>query len=267
MFSYDRKSSPDLVKYGIEYRNGTSICDIRFAGLAQEKIKAYLVMPSGSGPFAGIVFLHPGPGSRSTFLDEALILAGKGASSLLIEAPWADGPAFGMRASGKPEDVREWFKQITIDLRRAIDLISSIPSVDKDRIACVGHSIGALFAGILSGSDERINASVLMAGVGSFTDVAALNMPGLVGDELERYRQIMQPIDPVGFVRNAAPSALFFQFGLQDVFFPKQNFLDFFAAGSEPKVVQWYDADHYSLNEAGRSDRIEWLKSVLALKA
>lgn len=86
MFSYDRKSSRDLVKYGIEYRNGISICDISFAGLAQERIKAYLVMPSGSGPFAGVVFLHPGLGSRSTFLDEALILAEKGAASLLIEA-------------------------------------------------------------------------------------------------------------------------------------------------------------------------------------
>jgi len=265
MFSYDRKSSPDLVKYSIEYRNGISICDISFAGLAQERIKAYMVMPSGSGPFAAILFLHPGPGSRSTFLDDALILAEKGAASLFIEAPWADGPAFGMRASGKAEDVRDWFKQIAIDLRRAIDLMSSIPIVDKERIACVGHSIGALFAGILSGADGRIKASVLMAGVGSFTDVAALNMPGLAGDEPERYRQIMQPIDPAGFVRNAAPSALFFQFGLQDVFFPKQAFLDFFAAGSEPKVVQWYDADHYSLNEAGRSDRVKWLTSILGL--
>ncbi|MHB8120049.1 MAG: alpha/beta hydrolase family protein [Methanothrix sp.] len=261
-FSYNQKAPLNQEEAGIEYRNGISVHDISYAGLKEGRIRAYLVVPPGKGPFAGVIFVHPGPGSRSSFLDEALTLAKANAICLLIDAPWANGPEFGKRASGRPEDVRDWFIEIAIDLRRSVDLISSLGSVDINRIAFVGHSLGALFGGILSGVDKRIKASVLMAGVGSFTDVALLNMPTLAGGELEKYKKIMEPIDPMRHIINAAPSVLFFQFGLQDVFFPKQKFLEYYEAGSEPKSIQWYNADHYRLNEVGRFDRIEWLKKT-----
>ena len=265
IFSYNQKAPLNQEEAGIEYRNGVSVHDISYAGLKEGRIRAYLVVPPGNGPFAGIIFVHPGLGSRSSFLDEAITLAKANAICLLIDAPWANGPEFGKRASGRPEDVRDWFIEIAIDLRRAIDLISSLPNVDLNRIAFVGHSLGALFGGILSGVDKRIKASVLMAGVGSFTDVAQLNMPNLAGGELEKYKTIMEPIDPVRHIKNAAPMALFFQYGIQDVFFSKQKFSDYYDAGSVPKSIRWYNADHYSLNEEGRSDRIEWLKECFQL--
>ena len=265
MFSYNQEAPLNKEEVGIEYQNDISVHDISYAGLKGGRIRAYLVAPPGKGPFAGVIFVHPGPGSRSSFLGEALTLAKAKVVCLLIDAPWANGPDFGKRASGRTEDVRDWFIEIAIDLRRAVDLISSLPNVDINRIAYVGHSLGALFEGILLGVDKRIKAGVLMAGVGSFTDVALLNMPTLAGDELERYKKIMQPLDPLRYIENAAPSALLFQFGLQDVFFPKQKFLEYYEAGSNPKSIQWYNADHYSLNEAGRSDRIEWLKECFQL--
>jgi cephalosporin-C deacetylase-like acetyl esterase len=262
-FSYNLKAPLNQEEVGIEYRNGIFVHDISYAGVKGGRIRAYLVAPPGKGPFAGVIFVHPGPGNRSSFLDEAIALAKANATCLLIDAPWADGALFGKRASGRPEDVRDWFIEIAIDLRRAVDLISSLPSVDINRIAFVGHSLGALFGGIMSGVDKRIKASVLMAGVGSFTDVARLNMPTLVGDELEKYKKIMEPIDPLLYIKNAAPSVLFFQFGSNDVFFPRQKFLEYYEAGSNPKSIQWYNADHYSLNEEGRSYRIEWIQGFL----
>ena len=249
-FSCSRMAPLNKEEAGIEYHSGISVHDISFAGLKGGRIKAYQVVPSGKGPFAGVIFVHPGPGSRSSFLDEAVALAKAKAACLLIDAPWANGPEFAKRASGRPEDVRDWFVEIAIDLRRAIDLISALPGADINRIAYVGHSLGALFGGILSGVDKRIKACVLMAGVGSFTDVALLNMPNLSGGEKEKYKKIMEPIDPLRYVRNAAPAALFFQFGLEDVFFPKQKFLEYYEEASVPKYIQWYDADHYSLNVA-----------------
>ncbi|MDD2836190.1 MAG: alpha/beta fold hydrolase [Methanothrix sp.] len=182
-------------------------------------------------------------------MDEAITLARSNAVCLLIDAPWAKGAEFGKRASDRPEDVRDWFIEIAIDLRRAVDLISSLPVVDINRIAYVGHSMGALFGGILAGVDRRIKAGVLMAGIGSFTDVAQLNMPSLAGEELERYNTIMEPIDSIGYIKNAPPSALFFHFGRADAFFPRQKFLEYYGAASDPKSIQWYDVDHYSLSE------------------
>jgi uncharacterized protein len=262
-FSYNQKTPLNQEEAGLEYRNGISVHDISYAGLKGGRIRAYLVAPAGKGPFAGIIFLHPGPGSRSSFLDEAITLGKSGATCLLIDAPWANGPDFGKRASGRPEDVRDWFIEIAIDLRRAVDLISSLPGVDTNRIAFVGHSLGALFAGILLGVDKRIKAGVLMAGVGSFIDVALLNMPTLAGDELEKFKKIMEPIDPLRHIRNAAPTALFFQFGLQDAFFSEEKFQEYYEAASNPKSIKWYNADHYSLNEVGRSDRVEWIQGFL----
>jgi dienelactone hydrolase len=262
----DLKENLSCKEEGIEDRNGIFVHDISFAGEKDGRIRAYLVTPPGKGPFPGIVFVHPGLGSRSSFLDEAVTLSRSGAVCLLIDAPWSDGDQFGRRASGQPQDVCDWFIEIAADLQAAVDLMASQPSVDGNRIAYVGHSMGALFGGLLPEMNRHIIALVLMAGVGSFTDIARLNMPSLAGSDLERYKKIMQPIDPIGHIANSAPASLFFQFGLRDSFFPRQTFLDYYQAASEPKSIKWYDADHFSLNEAGRADRIEWLKKVLRIQ-
>ena len=265
IFSYDRNLPLDLRKAGKKGTGGITINDISWAGLSEDRIKGYLVEPEGTGPVAGIVFVHPGPGDRSTFLDEARELAGMGAACLLIDAPWSDGARFGSRAmASTPEELRTWYVQIAVDLRRSLDLLENFPRVDNGRIGFVGHSFGALFGGILSGVEKRISSSVLMAGVGSFTDVAVLNFPDLNGDPLETFRAAMDPIDPVHYLGHAVPSSLFFQFGRNDAFFPKQKFLDFSGAAPDPKHVRWYDADHY-LVAAARIERREWLSQRLGL--
>jgi cephalosporin-C deacetylase-like acetyl esterase len=265
IFEYDRGLPLNVEDEGVEYRDGISVHDLSYAGLAGKRISAYLVRPSSKDALAGLVFVHPAPGSRSSFLDEAATLARMGAASLLINAPWAYAE-FGEQAlKMRAEDIRNIFVQATREIRRGVDLILAQGTVDENRIGYVGHSLGALLGGILSGVERRIRAFVLIAGTGSFTDVALLNMPDLKGQRLKEYRRTMEPIDPVYYVSRAAPSALFFQFGLHDLFFPRQKFLDYYEAGSEPKSIRWYEADHHRLNEEGRFDRTEWLRTQLRL--
>ena len=265
MFDYDQELPLNVQETGVEHRDEISIHDLSYASPANGRVKAYWVRPPGAGPFAGMIFVHPGPGNRSNFLDEAVLLAQRGAASLLIEAPWAQGEAWG-RTLGQPQGDRQAHTQTAIDFRRAIDVVASRPEVDANRIGYVGHSFGALFGGVLSGVEKRIKAYTLMAGVGSFTDVAALNIPSLTGQTLAEYSQVMTRIDPIHYVGHAAPAALFFQFGLQDDFFARAKFESYAAAGSEPKLVKWYNADHYSLNTEGRHDRLEWLGMQLGLE-
>ena len=157
---------------------------------------------------------------------------------------------------GEPEHDRREHTQTAVDLRRALDLLTSRSEVDGDRIGYVGHSFGALFGGILAGVEKRIKAFVLMSGVGSFADVAAANIPTLRGRALEDYRHELTVIDPIRFIDEAAPSVLFFQLAWDDMF-PPDTLLAYATAGSEPKRIAWYDADHYSVNEMGRDDRVE----------
>lgn len=263
-FDYDRAQPLDVQESNLEYREGVALIDVSYASVAPGRVEAFLVVPSGEGTFPGVIYVHPGPGNRHTFLDEAVELARHGGASLLIDAPWSRGEAWG-RTMGEPEhDLEEHFKMAK-DLRRAVDLLTARPEVDAERIAFVGHSFGALFGGILAGVEKRIKTCVLMAGVGSFTDVAVFNMPQLGGRALDHYRQVLAPIDPLYYVRFAAPSPLLFQFGLQDRAFARDKFVEFAAAGSEPKAVEWYNADHYLPDPGARRDRLEWLRTHLNL--
>jgi dienelactone hydrolase len=263
-FDYYPAPPLDVQESGVEYREGVAIRDLSYAGVVSGRVEALLVAPPGDGTCPGVIFVHPAPGNRHTFLDEAIQLAQCGAVSLLIDAPWSQGEAWG-RTMGEPEHDRREHIQTTQNLRRAIDLLTARPEVDVERLAYVGHSLGALFGGILIGVEARLKTCVLMAGVGSFTDVAAWNLPQLRGPVLEHYRQVLAPIDPLYYVRFAAPAPLLFQFGLQDRSFARAKFIEFAAAGSEPKAVKWYHTDHYLPDPGARRDRLEWLRGHLNL--
>ena len=103
-----------------------------------------------------------------------------------------------------------------------------------------------------------------MAGIGSFSDVAMLNNPDLQGEPLATLQAAMDPIDPIHYIGHAAPSAVFFQFGTNDTIFKRLKFLDFSHAAGDPKLILWYEADHY-LDTTARNDRIEWLSINLNL--
>jgi hypothetical protein len=94
---------------------------------------------------------------------------------------------------------------------------------------------GALFGGILSGVEPRIATYVLMAGIGSFTDVALLNIRDLQGRPRETFRAVMDPIGPIHHIGHAHPSSLFFPFGRNDTFFTPPEVSGFFRSctGSE----------------------------------
>jgi dienelactone hydrolase len=263
-FNYDPAQALDVREAGVEFRDGVAIHDVSFASVAAGRVAAFLVVPPGEGTFPGVIFVHPAPGNRYTFLDEAAELAQYGAVSLLIDAPWSQAEAWG-RTMGQPEHDLEEHLKTAKDLRRAVDVLTARAEVEAERMAYVGHSLGALFGGILAGVEDRIKTCVLMAGVGSFTDVAVLNIPQLRGPALDHYRQVLEPIDPLYYIQFAAPAPLLFQFGLQDRSFACAKFIGFATAGSEPKVVKWYHAGHDLPDPGARRDRLDWLRAHLSL--
>lgn len=265
LFDYDPEFPLDIEETVVEERDGIAIRDLRYTAAPKRRFSAYLVVPPGAGPFAGVIFVHPGPGSRDTFLDESVMLARQGAVSLLVDAPWTEKAVatWGETGTNPEHAVREHILTV-IGLRRGIDILAARPEVDPERIGYVGHSFGALIGGVLSAVERRVRAYVLMAGTGSFTDVAVLNMPDLAGEERATYRRTLAPIDPEGAVGHAAPAALFFQFGRRDDFFTREMSQEFYEAASEPRSIRWYDAGHYLSGEA-RKDRIAWLRAELSL--
>lgn len=278
LFDYDQKAPLDIQPGATKDFEGVKIHDLTYASPKGGRVPAYLVVPAGKGPYAGIVHQHYGLGDRSEFVPEALALARAGAISLLIDAtfirpaPWTRPGGFGDFA--QPEASRDSIVQGVIDLRRGVDLLVSRADIDPKRIGFVGHSYGANIGGILAGVEKRFRSFVLMAGFASATeDMFGASHPGIVvsiqttpKDQLQKYIQTTAPLDAIHYVGHAAPSSVFLQFARYDLFIPQTSAEKFERAASEPKMTRWYATGH-ELNclEALR-DRAEWLREQLGLQ-
>jgi len=245
-FDYDRTVPLDIQKISVEDHNGVAVHDITYGAYSPQygfpikgRMSAYLAKPSGTRPFAGVVFMHwlgETNGDRSEFLEEAVMLANKGVVSLLIEGlfPWHVSP------SSYEADRVQVINQV-IELRRALDVLLSQPEVDPQRIGYVGHDYGAMFGGILAGVDKRVKAYVLMAGMGNFGDWSLTYWPVTGSKSRKEYRDAMADVDPIGYIKYAAPAALFFQFAQNDFYISEEVAKQFYDAGSNPKQVEWYN--------------------------
>jgi len=258
LFDYDDTAPLDLLERSAQTGLECKVRDIEYRGAG--RVRALLVAPPLTLPVGRVLFLHPAPGDRTSFLKDARELASRGIASLLLDAPWSD-PQFGlMMASQPPEESRERLIGAVVDARRGADLLTA---GRPGEVAVVGHSLGALVAGILTGVDPRFKAAVLMAGVGSFTTIARLNAPDADPAWLDAFEQAMGPIDPVHYVRRASSTSFLFQCGLQDRLLRSEQ-VRYFDAAAGDKELRWYEADHYNVNEQGRADRIEWLDAASA---
>ena len=276
MFEYERSLPLDVKETGVEDRDGASIHDISYQSPKGGRVSAYLVVPAGKRrPFAGVLFMHPRPGSRKIFLDEALSFARAGAVSLLIDAPFSrtgESKREFDPAVTKPEADRDIYIQTVIDLRRGVDLLVSRSDVDAKRIAFVGHSYGAHTGAILAGVEKRIKAYVIMAGAPSLTEfLRTSTLPAIVKtrdsltkEQQENYFKTLADVDPINYIGYAAPSSLFFQFGKTDGYPSEDKAKLYSERASNPKLVRFYDTGH-ALNDEAKRDRATWLSEQIAL--
>lgn len=275
-FDYDPKQPLEAKLTLLYERAGVRTYDLLYASPKGGMVTGYLLSPSGTGPFAGIVFGHWGPGDRTEFLPEAAIYAAAGAVSVMIDNPW-NRPAPWRKPQGQglgePEKDRDSWINAVVDLRRAIDLLAARPDVDAARIGYVGHSYGAQWGAILAAIDDRVRAAALLGGV---ADVDAIIVepddPDVVAlrgrhskQELERYLEINRPFDGIRYVPHAAPTPLLFQFARHERSFNEASMKRYAEAASEPKVVRWYDTGHDLNDPRALADRAAWLAPKLGL--
>lgn len=269
LLAYDGRTPPDVKVVGAETRDGVKVEDVAFKGPGGAPVEAYVVSPSeGRGPFAAVLFVHwfapPHPNSnRTQYLEEARALTRRGTVSLLVSTFWSDPARY--RARRWQDDYRNTLNQ-ALDLRRALDVLLSRPGVDAARVAYVGHDYGAMFGALVAGADARPKAYALIAGAARFPDWylfgSASGVPG--GEELEGFRKRFAPLDPVSAVRSSK-AAFLFQYGEDDRFTPRENFVELYLAAPAPKRLMTYASDHPMDAEAIRRDRTEWLAERLSL--
>lgn len=126
---------------------------------------AFLLLPPGKGPYPAVIYLHGQGGDRLEMLYTASWLAGRRAVTLTVESPYSPNRnvELGPGVEGVRQE-RDRTMQGVIELRRAVDLLQSLPEVDDDKIGFVGYSAGARTGAILAGVEPRIRAFVFMSG-------------------------------------------------------------------------------------------------------
>src|SRR6266480_2167742 len=190
---YDRNAPLDIREAGFEQQGGVTVHDISYASPKGGRVPAYLVVPSGKGPFAAVIWGHwywenSEFRNRKEFLQEAVALAHAGVVSLLTDGPIARPGHIEDKAPLNQQQVTDLVQQV-VDMRRGADLLLARKDVDPKRLAYVGHSYNAMVGGILSGVDRRFKAFVLMAG--PMSDEVDLKTP--------EYRNFRQKIGPEKF--------------------------------------------------------------------
>lgn len=272
-FDYDSKAPLDVQEVKVEERNGIVIKDITFASPKGGRVGTYLIVPpQGKGPFAGLMFGHWGLGTRTEFIPEALLYAQAGVVSILPDYPWSRAAEWHKNVDDieHPESDRDTYIQAVIELRRAIDVLQSLPNVDSKRIGYVGHSYGAQWGAILSATDKRLKTCVLIGGVAAGEDIWNSPDPDLVAYKkripeatLKKYVEVNSVLDAVRYVPYASPTPLLLQFARYERYFDEASMKKYENAASNPKQVYWYDTGHEVNDLRALVDRAQWLQKYL----
>jgi uncharacterized protein len=276
LFDYDRRQPlATTTQQAWEEADGITVASISYASPKGGQVPTLLVVPTGRGPFAGVIVQHGMPATKESMLAAGKDLARTGAVAVLVDAPF-NRPEHGGPGSDPlsftPKDRDEQI-QLIVDLRRAVDLLVARPDVDQARLAYYGVSYGAAMGGLLAGVEHRPKAYVLAVGDGGlvshFTgpdDADRPEVQSFPAEQRQRWLQAMRPIEPINFVGKAAPAALLFQAGTRDELIPQQDTRRYYQAASQPKQLRWYAAGH-ELNCAARTDMAAWLARHVRIDA
>jgi cephalosporin-C deacetylase-like acetyl esterase len=254
--------------------DGVTVHDVSWVSTGGGRVSAWLVVPPGDGPFAGIVYLHGSETDRNDFLDEAVAMAHGGAVSVVMDAPFArtgDSRHDELLNFGHPDRERDMNAQAIVDMRRAYDLLAARADIDPARLGFVGHSWGASAGAVLAAVDSRPVALVLISGRPSWTgflrestDAWVAAYKSVYADRWDAYLATLAPFDALPVIGSIDPGRLYFQYGRLDDVVPTSVSAELLAAAPLAKA-DLYDAGH-ALNAAATADRVAWLVERLGLQ-
>lgn len=273
-FDYDKKAPLELKTLNTQKRGDVTVYDITYASPKGGVVPAYLVVPTGKGPFAGVIWGHwywsnSEFRNRKQFLEEAVALAPSGVVSLMTDGPVARPGFVPNNTPLNEQQITDMIQQV-VDMRRGVDVLLARKDVDPQRLAFVGHSYNASVGAFLSGVDRRFKAYVLMAGglsdeVDMKSDAYAQFRQHVGPEKFDAFLAKYAYMDQGKYIAHAAPAFVFLQYATQEEFLTPDRAREYEKVVSEPKRFKLYEAPH-ALNAEARRDRIAFLVEQLKLK-
>jgi dienelactone hydrolase len=262
-FGYDAALPLQYVNRGRINRRAEPIAvdDVSFRA-GHRRIKGYLLLPPGRTRRPAVVFVHGSGGDRAELLEQARRLAGRDVVTLTITEPSTPNPP--ARAPGGAAALLERIQAAqvldVVAIRRAVDLLQSLPQVDKRRIGYLGWSAGARTGTFVAASEPRVRALVLLSAGASPISAYVANAP----PSLRRVvRRVLGSLDPIRYIALARPGSVLLEDGTKDEIVPHAALLNIVHAASSGTTVRWYDAPH-ALDRDAYRDAFDWLVRKLA---
>ena len=236
---------------------GVSADDISFNAPSGATITGELIRGLGKGPHPAVLFVHwlgdPKTTNHTEFEPDAVALARKGVTSLLVDTAWAKPGWFDTVGKSADADVAQAREQVA-QLRSALDVLQ-LMGVDPARIAYVGHDFGAMFGALLAGVDSRPRVFVLMAGVPTMSQWYLL---GKTHPQREAYVAALDALDIRKSLAASHAKGFLFQFASRDHYVKREDAAAFFEAAPLPRGLFTYDADHDLDTPQAHADRLAW---------
>jgi dienelactone hydrolase len=238
-----------------------AIHDVSFRS-GNVQIDGFLLLPPGKGRRPAVVFVHGSGGDRRELLTQAAWLAARNVVTLTITEPsTSNPPAQPATEAAFVGQVRDVQVRDTVTIRRAVDLLQSLPDVDPQRIGYLGWSAGAKTGAFLAASDRRVKALVLLsAGAAQLAEFVA-NAPVALRSSV---RQILGSVDPIRYIAHAKAGSVLLEDGTKDEVVPHSALLNIVHAAPSGTVVHWYKTKH-ALGTAAYHDAFTWLAGKLRI--
>lgn len=214
-------------------------------------VPGLLRLPATNGPVPAALLLH-GYASRKEDMAESAgdALLPLGVASLSIDLPLHGerGDPLELRSLRNPLELAARWRMAIDDAVLGLRYLAARGDVDRHRLAVIGYSLGSYLALAAAERDRATRAVVLAAG-GDLPDYpfAAL---------------LRAVVDPLRAVRALEGRPLLMVHGRRDRTILPVQAERLFAAASEPKEIQWWDAGHY-LPDAAVKRAATWLAERL----
>jgi len=263
-FAYDQKELNSTVDSRTENNEGWIHELVSYdAAYGGERVLAHLFLPTNISPPYQTVIYFPGDASawmpssegiesyyEFTMFLSYLVRNGRAVIYPVYKGTFErGGPEY--MALQQPENTftysyTEWLVQYVKDFRRSIDYLQSRPDIDSNRIAYMGMSWGAIMGCIIPAVEDRLEASVLIAG----------GLMGLGRQEATGFSYISRVKTPTLILD-----------GKYDAFCPPKTssepMLDLLGTSPEHKKLILYETDHIPPRAEFIKESLSWLDKYL----
>jgi dienelactone hydrolase len=262
IFGYDASAPLRYVDRGRVNKRPYPIAvhDVSFSS-GGRRVDGFLVLPPRPGRHPAVVFVHGSGGDRAELLAPAAWLAARHVVALTITAPSATATSSASTPTALLAQARAVTVADVVAVRRAVDVLASLQSVDPRRIGYVGFSAGARLGAFVAASEPRVRAlALLSAGAATVSAYAAAAPPAL----RPQVRRVLRSVDPIRYIAFARPGSVLLEDGRKDTVVPRAALLNIARAAPKGTPLRWYDAPH-GLNRAAYRDAFAWLARKLPI--